>query len=224
MAKAKGKSQKAKPAADPEGTPVERRTVRGKPIPTHLEHAIPHRLTDEGIRERNATGKKSSVRVSVRDRFERQIEAREAAAKDLIEPWSAPDPLQEAVDRVADKRPDMTYRALSDNVVKRRGMRGFEVCKDKDGREIKVASMTLARMPKKLAKRRNDHYRELGNAALREAEATLEEQHEKVIRDGKAVGLSTLHRTDVLRDVTNREHVVPVGLRASRGNRREVEE
>ena len=218
------KVQAKRPAADPEGTPVAARTVQGKAIPSHLEHAIPHRLTDQGITERNASGKKSSVRVSVRDRFERQIEAREAAAKEPIEPWSVPDPLQEAVNRVADQRPDMTYRVLSDNVVKRRGMRGWEVCKDKDGQQIKVASMTLAHMPKKLAKRRNDHYREEGNAALRDAEASLEEQHEKVIRDAKAVGLSTLQRPDVLRDVTNREHVVPVGLRANRGNSRELEE
>jgi len=211
----------AGPTADPKGTPVKARTVQGKPVPTHLEHAIPHRLTDEGIDEENAKPHKKGHRVSVRDGFARQIEAREAAAKDLIEPWSAPDPIAEAVARDGDPRPDMTHKLLSDTVVKRRGMRGFEPCRDEQGELIKVGGMTLARMPKALAKRRNEHYREEGNAQLRESEALLQEQQEKLIADGKAVGLAPLRPHDVLRDSRDRTRTASVGLRMHRGNSRD---
>ncbi|MBM3744174.1 MAG: hypothetical protein FJW34_00080 [Acidobacteria bacterium] len=199
-------------------------TVQGKPIPEHLEHAIPHRYTDQGIDEFNAAAPRSQVRVRVKDGFDRAIEAREAAANDLIEPWSTPDPLQEAIDKVADQRPDMQYRALSDNVVKRRGMRGWDPAKDKRGETIKMAGMTLARMPKKLAEKRNAYYREVGNAALRQAESTLQEQQEKAIRDAKVEGVSPLKRRDVLRDTRNRERVASVGLSLHRGNSREIED
>lgn len=228
MAKAKGKKGdrlKPVPPADPQGTPVEpRRTVQGKPIPEHLEHAIPHRLTDQGIDEFNAAKPRSRVRVRVTDRFDMTIQAREAAAKDLIEPWSTPDPLQEAVDKVADKRPDMQYRALSDNVIKRRGMRGWEPCKDKRGETVKMAGMTLGRMPKELAQKRRDHYRAIGNDALSQAQEALQEQQEKVIRDAKAVGVSPLRRKDTLRDSRDRERVASVGLSLHRGNSREIED
>lgn len=214
----------AGPTADPKGTPVKTRTVQGKPVPAHLEHAIPHRLTDQGIDERNAKGKKTGHRVSVRDRFERDIEAREAAAKGLIEPWSAPDPLAEGVARDGDPRPEMQYRYLSDTVVKRLGRDGFEPCHDTDGNLIKVANMTLARMPKALAKRRNEHYREEGNAQLRESEALLQQNQEKLIADGKAVGLAPLRPHDVLRDSRDRTRTASVGLHLKRGNSRDVEE
>ena len=199
-------------------------TVSGKPIPAHLKHAVPHRLTDQGIEEFNQAEKRSTTRVCVTDRLDRDIQAREAAAKGLIEPWSAPDPLQEAIDRVADKRPDMAYRGLSDLVCQRRGTRGWEPALDKDGREIKVGNLRLARMQKKAAKKRTDHYRELGNEALREAQASLQEQQEKIIHEGKAVGLSALHTRDVVTDSRDRTRTASVGLSLNRGNEPQVEE
>ncbi|NWG75088.1 MAG: hypothetical protein HXY24_10860 [Rubrivivax sp.] len=201
-----------------------RRTVQGKPIPEHLEHAIPHRYTDDGIEEENAKPHKKGSGVRVKDRFEMAIEAREAAAQGLIEPWSTPDPLQEAVNKVADKRPDMTYRALSDNVVRRRGMRGWEPAKDERGETIRMAGMALARMPKQLAQRRRRHYQEIGNAQLREAESALQEQQERAIRDARAVGVSPLSRHETLRDARDRDRVASVGLSLHRGNSREVED
>ena len=198
--------------------------MQRKPIPLHLQHAIPHRLTDQGIEEFNRAEPRSKTRVRVTDQFERDIQAREAAAKGLIEPWSAPDPLQEAVDRVHPKLPDMQYHAVSEAVTKRRGTRGWEQTFDEDGREIMVANMRLCQMPKKRATKRNEHYRELGNEPLRDAQAILEEQQEKVIRESQAVGIRSLRSRDVLTDSKDRTRTVPVGLRMSRGNEPQLAE
>lgn len=201
-----------------------KRTVQGKPVPEYLEHAIPHRYTDEGIEEENRKPNKSDLRVEVTDGFDMAIRAREAAAKDLIEPWSAPDPLQEAVSKVADQRPDMTYRALSENVIRRRGMRGWEPCRDARGETIRMAGMVLGRMPKDLARKRNEHYQDLANDALRTAQESLEERQERAIRDARAVGVSPLRRNERLRDARDRDRVASVGLTLHRGNSREIED
>jgi hypothetical protein len=198
---------------------AKKRTVQGKPIPVHLEHAIPHRLTDEGIEEANRTGNKGGPRVEVRDRFDRQIQAREAAAEGHLEPWESPDPMQEAIARVADNpHQDMAYRTVSEVVVQRLGMRGWDPCHDEKGKEIRVGDSTLCRMPAAKAAQRNAHYQEQGNQELREAQEVLEERTEKTIRDGQVVGVAPLRPGTIVRSVTDREHAATIGLHSHRGN------
>jgi hypothetical protein len=172
--------------------------------------------TDQFIAMENIRKGRTGAKVEVTDRFDMQLDAREAAGRGSIEPWDAPEPLKEASDSIP--RPGFVRRFLSEMVMKRRGKRGFEVVKDERGDPVKVADMVMAEMPISKAERRNEHYREEGNRAIREAEAHAREQQEKLIRDGNVVGVQPLKPGETVRDSADGSRVATSGLLSHTGN------
>ena len=186
------------------------RTVNGKPIPAGFEFAIPYENTDQGIAEANAkkaaSGLLASARVEVGgEKFEKDNQAWEA--------WDGPDPIKEAIERVGD-RPDRSYRLLSPKKIERAGFRGWNPSEDSKGQRVTLGGMILAEMPKARAEKRNAHYRELGNEALRTvAEANIETLN-KTIRDAGERGksFSALRAGDQVQDHDNPDVMAPIGV------------
>jgi hypothetical protein len=193
-------------------------TVNGKPLdPDNPDHAkLFFQQTDQGIAAANIAQGRTGSGAKVRSRFEHQIEAREAVADGNLAPWEAPDPLKEAAD--AHRRPGMAVRALSDRVIKQRGLRKWKPIIGENGDPVKVADMVLGEMPMESAERRNEYYREQGNEAVRQAEEHAREQQEKLIRDGNVVGIKPLKPGETVHDSDNGSRVAVSGLRAQRGN------
>jgi hypothetical protein len=189
-------------------------TVNGKPIPAEFAHLIHYAMTDQGQAEARALdardGTKSSGVKVTSDAWDKTLERKADA-----QVWDSFDPLKEAVDSV--REPGKVYRFLSDRVTKRRGTRGWEAV-SKDGAEVKVAGMTLCKMPEAAAEKRNAHYREIGDEMLRETAERYEEDQAKLIRAAKVKGLAPLRAGETLAD--NHAHpgmVTPVGFQTQRG-------
>jgi len=193
-----------------------KKTVAGKALPAGQEHLIPGRITDQGIERRNRELKAEHGTAKVTDRLDNQIDAYQAAADGKLEVWNAQNPLTEAVARVA--KPGFRNRMLSPTVIEKRGMRGWEIAHDKQGREVKVGRLIAAEMPEAAGRERDAHYQNEGNEALRDAQETYQVQQERAIADGKSVGLAPLRPGEIVRDVRNRAHAASVGLHSHRGN------
>jgi hypothetical protein len=179
-------------------------TVNGKPIPPEFAHVIPFAHTDQGIAESQADGRPRAVTSVVRDEFSKKIDAYGA------QPWDSGDPLTGVVDAV--REPGFSYKALSPRVIEKRGMRGFEIVPG-----ARFGNMPIGRMPIKVARERNEHYRREGQDALDQAVEQYAVDQEKLIRDGKVTGLAPLRPGDVLQDARNPERAASIGHTSSRG-------
>lgn len=193
--------------------------------------ALPHRYTNAGIKRRNAKLRKEgrlakgpTVKI-VRDELDGQMQARKDAADGKIEPWSSPDPLQEAVDR-APHNPNMRRHLLSERVIKRRGMRGWLPVKDAKGDLVKVGDQFLGEMPIAKANQRNRFYQETGNSQVREQEGSHREAVEKLKRDASSLGLSInplnegdiVSGSEVTRMTGSPQKSTSIGYEVRRGN------
>jgi hypothetical protein len=222
MATKKFATKKAADVAPLDEGPVETpaidrsaRTVNGRPIPPELLHAIPYENTDQGIAEKQARlaaeGRLSPHRVEfTRDAWDAQL--------DGLENFESPDAHKEGILRVA--RPEgKSFRYLSDKVIEKRGMRGWEFEEDAQGKRIVVGGLALASMPERRAEKRNAHYREQGNAALREAHEHMTERMERTIQDAgiHGQGFSPLQSGDVVHDRLNPEQAASIGVAHTRG-------
>lgn len=190
-------------------------TVNGKPIPDDFAHLIPYEATDQGIAERNA-------RPNRRDGKRVEVTAgpwEKGLAKMEDQAFGDSDRFKEAVSRLeADpSQAGFTFRMLSDRICSRRGMRGWEPVIE-NGEPVKVGAMFVGRMPKRLARERNAKYQAEGNDALREVAANYEQEQERVIRDGKAVGLEVLRPGEILEDQRDPDRQALTGLHAVRGS------
>lgn len=188
-------------------------TVNGKPIPEAFAHLIHYDVTDQGIAAKQQNGKlKATPGVSIgRDAWEKTLDRKADA-----EVWDGFDPLKEAVDAV--REPGMSYRFISDRVLNRRGRRGWEPANDQDGKAVKVAGMTLGKMPIERAERRNLHYQAVGNDQLQNAAQQYELDQTKLIRDAKVSGMSPLRAGERVKD--NHQHpgmVMEAGVHVARG-------
>jgi len=195
-----------------------KKTVGGKPIDPAFEHAIPHRYTDAGVAEHanRPNVDKTGPRVQViADEFDKKIQQR----MDAMEPWQAPDPMQELAD--AHVEPGFRARFLSDRVVQRSGTRGWEVVKNEKGDPVRLANMVLAKMPEQKAEQRNAYYREQAREQARDAVEHYQEEQERLIRDGKAAGMAVLKSHEMVQDYQT-HRVGQIGLRSVRGNAKEI--
>lgn len=214
------KPRPAKAAApDAAGVPPEEQWTidGGKPIPPEVKHLIPFRLTDQGIEQLNASGDRSGPRVEVRDSFDRAIDARTDAGDGLLEPWLAPDPVQEALKPY--QEPGFRLKLLSEDLNNRRGLRGFEVVKKPNGDPASMGGrMVIGRMPEDMAQQRNEFYRKQGTEAVEAKEEQLQANQEKILSEGKAVGIRPLRAGEILHDAEDGDRVATVGVRSKRGN------
>lgn len=154
--------------------------VNGIPVPEELAHAIPYENTDEGVAER--LDRPHAMAQVTRGPFEKTLDAR-AAAQLGIDDAEPPDPLRDAADRYLG--PGQRPRFLSQPVIARRGLRGFEVVKDERGEPVKVGSMVLGWMPEEKAAARNRQCQAKGQELLLRAQ---EEHEEQVARDASEAG------------------------------------
>lgn len=187
-------------------------TVNGQPLPVGFEFAIPFANTDQGIWEKNQLpGARKGSGISVgKEPLDKAMDQRSD------QPWAQIDPLQAAVDRVAE--PGFKYRALSERVCDKRGTRGWENVVDTNGDQVKVGRLFLGRMPEAAAAQRNEHYRAIGSEDMKNLEENLTLDQERAIRDSGSRGVSTLRRGDTLTDSRDPSRVASVGFESTRGD------
>jgi hypothetical protein len=191
--------------------PKEEWLVNGKRIPDHLAHLINFDMTDQGIAHSKATRKTPEPVVEMlSDAWDKTL-----ARKGDAEPWDSFDPLTEAVDRV--REPGFTYRALSTRVCDKRSTRGWEKVLDKDGRDVKVGNLFIAKMPIERAEKRNAHYRAISEDAVREAAEQYAVGQEKIVRDAGVGGLAPLRVGDTVSDRENPSLSTSIGIDTRRG-------
>jgi hypothetical protein len=186
-------------------------TVNGNALPAGFEHAIPFANTDQG---RWDTNHREDVRApsgitSGKDPLAKAMDQR------LDQPWAQVDPLKAAVDLVAE--PGMKYRALSNTVCDKRGLRGWEPVVDPKGEKVKVGRLFLGRMPTGVAEQRNEHYRKIGSEDLKNVEENFVIDQEKAIRDSGSKGVSPLRHGDLLKDTGDPSRGASVGFDQVRG-------
>ncbi len=188
--------------------------VNGKPVPEEFSHLIAYSMTDEGQAEARlrdeATGNVPSGARVTGDAWDKGLDRRANA-----EPWDSFDPLNDAVKSV--QEPGFSYRALSLRVCDKRGLRGWEPVLDKDNRQVKVGSLFLSRMPVELKEKRNAHYREIGEEALRTAEEQYAVDQEKLVRDANVRGLAPLRVGEHVRDREDPDLAASIGVHSQRG-------
>jgi len=185
-------------------------TVEGRAIPVYLSFAIPFANTDQGrwdTNHRPGVMAPSGI-TSGKDPLAKAMDQR------LDQPWAQVDPLKAAIDQIAE--PGFRYRALSEGVCNKRGLRGWESVVDPKGDKVKVGRLFLGRMPEHVAEQRNEHYRKIGGDDLKRVEEDYQLDQDKV-GSGGSKGVSILQRGDLLRDSGDPSRGASVGFEQVRG-------
>ena len=203
--------------------PVRTLHVNGKAIPQHVVHLVAYEATDEGIAEKNAKrldsqGRPhSGVQVLVNEGFDQKIMRRAQAD----EPWDTADPLLDLKNQYAE--PGFVYRGLGPKVIQKRGMRGWEAVVDKKSGEIpRAGNLLLGRMPIERAERRNQKFRDEGNAAAASAAGRFQTDQERAVHDGGSGDVRILRAGETLSDDGDPTRRVSIGVRSSRDKRADV--
>lgn len=136
--------------------------VRVGDLPEITQQGITYAITDEGLEERMERIAKAKadgwtdemLRVKVGDQFDSQKAAFKAFRKDHP---GAPvnfqhDPMHDAVE--AHREDGMTYKFLSPRINEKKGLRGYEVVKDRKNDPVKVQGMVLGKIPQAIADER----------------------------------------------------------------------
>ncbi len=192
-------------------------TINGKPIPPEQAHTIPSGMTDDGIAERNARpNRRPSVGTVTREpSFDKQLDRMSRAV------FMGDDPFQEVIarQREADEAGGEynRYRVLSDRVVQKKGLREWEPVVNDKGDPVKVAGMTLSRMPTDIALQRDKHYEDLGNEALKEALEDQAQNQEELIHAAKVAGITALQPDELITDRGDPSRAASIGFSRQRG-------
>jgi hypothetical protein len=191
-------------------------TINGQAIAPEDVHRIPYRYTDQGIAEENAK-KAAEGRLAKGPKVEFTGDAWDKGLA-ALENFEGPDAQKEGITRVAHPE-GKAFRYLSDKVIDRRGMRGWEFEEDSKGRRITVGGMALASMPKAKAQQRNAYYRGLSNEALQHAEENMQERMERTIRDAgvHGQGFAPLRSGELVHDHLNPDQAASIGVVSTRG-------
>jgi len=185
-------------------------------LPIEVQGRILYQQTDEGIAERNAGKVDSAARVT-EGPLEKAIQAR---GDESLQPWEAPDPMQELVKKHIQS--GMRPRFLSTRKTDKDGKRGWEVVVDpKTGEPVKLGTLILAQMPEQKASSRNAFYQAKSEEDLREIFDEYAEKQERMIRDAGARGVGVLRPGDLLKDERG-SGTHAIGLHSVRGNEKEL--
>jgi hypothetical protein len=186
-------------------------TVNGKPVSLDDPHVF-FQHTDQYIAMENIKKNRTGSGVEVKSDLDMTIERGQHLSDSEL--WEDIDPMAAAVR--AHIKPGFAGRFLSERICQQRGLRKWEPV-IADGKNVKVGPMMLATMPMSKVQQRNAHYRELGNAAIRDAEQAAVEKQARLIRDSRVSGLAPLNRGETVRGA-NGEGSAIAGLHAQRGN------
>jgi hypothetical protein len=120
--------------------------------------ALPSRASIEETRKREAARRAANAGYPdvemLSDRFDKEIDERvDIGNDDDLDPITAPDPANDAIDR-AGRKPGTAYKLLSKRVCDVLGMRGYQLATDAKGREITVGTMMLGEIPQRIADKR----------------------------------------------------------------------
>lgn len=130
--------------------------------------ALSYQATDEGIAERNDG--KQERRATVGDGpFEKSLQKRKDDVLERgMDTFDATNPMQEVLD--ANQRPGFRRKFLADEVVKRKGLRGWQPVVGKNGEPVTLGTLKLAEMPEAKAVNRNKHFKELADVRLEQVQ------------------------------------------------------
>ena len=189
--------------------------MNGKPIPPEDLHKIPYSLTDQGREDQAPEIYGTGATVTRDEGLDADLEAFEQQL------WMSKDPLTEVMDEYKEKMPGNAFRFLADPIVQRRGMRGFVAVKNDNGDPVTVGGLTLARMPERHARIRDEHYRREHADQL---ESAMEQYNEATERIAAAAGeggaqFEALRSGSSVQDSRDSDASASIGLSRTRGNR-----
>jgi len=200
----KKKRTAAKPAS--QGEPTSKAGFRKSDLPEHYSN-------DEKINQRQADFEKNGAVTVTRDAWEGTIEH-------LLDDDNAPDPNKEAIDAI--RQPGKAYRILSPRVMNRRGRRGWELERDKDGKAIEVpgSGQLIGSRPIDDAIKRNKKFQQASIDAVAHAHEQYDEVADELEHASKGT-VSILRRGEVVTDNDPRKHgsggAAVIGAESSRG-------
>lgn len=151
--------------------PILKCHVGGMPVsqlPPEVHNLLVYEQTDEGVAERNARENvrpPSGITLGADVLTKRCEERRDSIVDRGMEPWEAPNAMQEVAD--AHVRPGFKGKFLSPAKLEKQGKRGYEIVVDA-GEPVKLRNMILGEMPIDRVKKRNRHYQEKAAAAAGE--------------------------------------------------------
>jgi hypothetical protein len=152
---------------------------------------LPRRYTEAGIAERNAKleaeGRLSEgPHVSVGDGpFEKSMRQKGDEFAEGRQEWEVTSPFRDTMKQHLP--PGHVGRHLSPRHIDSRGMRGWELVTDKDGKQVRTANMLLGSMPVEKAEQRKRFYAEKTAKRTRQVEEKFQESQEQA----RAAGLYT---------------------------------
>jgi hypothetical protein len=180
----KKKRTAAKPAS--RGEAASKAGFRKSDLPEHY-------ADDKKINQRQADFEAKGPIVTVtRDAWEGTIDQ-------LLDDDNAPDPNKEAVDAI--RQPGKAYRILSPRVMNRRGRRGWELERDKDGKPIEVPGngQLIGSRPIDDAIARNKKFQQVSIDAVAQANEQYNEVADELEHASKGT-VSILRRGEVVTD------------------------
>jgi hypothetical protein len=208
------------PQAEPRGTTsLKGLHVNGRPIEEWAKDKSPQAiaamcfdLTDEGLVEYHKILSRHAGDDSMRlplgnvatDETDKQIKRLDDFLEDgANDPLLAPNPMQRVIDEHGE--PGFAYKFLSPDVSKRLGLRGYEVVKDKDGNPVKLADLTLAKIPERIAQARQQKDAQESEQRIKETQDQYADSVARVQRDAKDLGLRVLTPGEMAGEYVNTE-------------------
>lgn len=169
-------------------------------------------MTDEGMVENQRIARNQAADDSMRlplggvarDPFEKKVKAQDDFLEDgQNDPLLAPNPMQEIVNRY--KEPGFAYKFLSERVNRQMGTRGYQIVTDSEGNPVKMADLTLAKIPERIANARQKKDAQESQESINSAQDTYTESVARLQRDARDLGLRVLEPGEMSGDFHNTE-------------------
>jgi len=159
------------------------------------EFALPGKSNEELIAEQEALDEKRAregyPRVSLgADPLDKAIASRLDASDELIDPWSAIDPMEATV--APYKEPGKAYKFLSPRVCDVLGTRGYEMVLDANGNQVKMGNMMLGSIPQRIADARQAKAQKESNERVKDMQDEYTQNVDRLKRDAQGMGLRVL--------------------------------
>lgn len=186
-------------------------TIKGAPIPEHLWHVVSYKMTDQYLAENPPPPRTGPMVDVISDPLDKKFAA-ELESPTSLEPWEGiGDPMKALIDEhiVPGQRP----RFLSREMIRERGLRGYEVVRHPNGDPVVLGNMILGQMPEAKAQKRDSYYRNESAERITEAHDNFIEAQQRALHDVAGEALPTGSA------VTDRENnrTVVTGLTRTRG-------
>ena len=201
--------------------------VGGLPFPEWLKIATPQmkaamcrQFTDEGQEEWQRLNRlhahQDSMRLPLGNIATEPIEKAILERGDFIEdgqndPMMAPDPMRAVIDE--HREPGFNYRFSSDKANGLLGKRGYEIVKDSNGNPVKMADLTLGKIPTRIAQARQRSAEKQSRDIVKSQADQYAESVARLKSNANDLGLRVLEPGEMAGDFVNTEtgRVVNIG-------------